>query len=312
MDGDAAVSFRGVSRSFGETRALDSLDMTVGRGDIYGFLGRNGAGKTTAIRVLAGLIRCDSGEVRLMERDAAAGDPSVRGTTGFLVESPAFFSQLNGFDNLVCHLYLMGRRDLAGAAGREQVDRFLRLFGLENAARRKVGGYSLGMRQRLGLAQAFLGDPEVIALDEPANGLDPEGVIAVRGIIRRFVEEKGTTFLISSHILGEMEQLCTRVGIIEKGRMAAEGTLAELGATGRVIVKVTDSARGLVFARERFPECAPRSRQAGGFQLTLAKEGIPRLVRELVEAGFDVQEVSAGTATLEELFLELTGSGGSL
>jgi len=170
-----AIRIRSLSRRFGKTEALRGLDMTVRRGDIYGFLGRNGAGKTTTIRILAGLIGADGGKAELLGENAVSGDPAVRGRVGFLVETPAFFPHLDGFDNLRCHAFLMGSAVRGG-----DILKCLRLFGLEDAARRKVGGYSLGMRQRLGLAQAFLGDPELIVLDEPSIGLDPGGVIAVR------------------------------------------------------------------------------------------------------------------------------------
>jgi len=300
---DAAVRPRSVARRFGETRALAGLDMTVRRGDVYGFLGRNGAGKTTAIRILAGLIRPDSGAAALLGQSVLSGGSAVRAKVGFLVETPAFFPHLNAIENLHCHALL------AGGAERAHILECLDLFGLENVAGRRVGGYSLGMRQRLGLAQAFLGSPDVIILDEPGIGLDPEGVIIVREIIKRYAREKGTTFLISSHILGEMERLCTGVGIIEAGRMVAEGSLSELGARGRVSVKVSDADKGLALAGERFAGSAPHKKADGRILLAMGAENVPELVRILVNAGLDVFEVSSAPATLEELYLDLVGKG---
>lgn len=307
------IVIRGLSRRFGDTQALRGLDMTVQQGDIYGFLGRNGAGKTTAFRILAGLIRPGAGTVHILGRSATQRDPSVRRPVGFLVETPAFFPYLNAVDNLRCHAFL------AGSVTRDEIDECLGLFGLAGVARRKVGGYSLGMRQRLGLAQAFLGDPEILVLDEPSVGLDAEGVIEIREIIRNRAEQQGTTFLISSHILGEMERLCTRIGVVEAGRMMAEGTLTELGAAGQVAFRVSDPPRAESLIDERFPDARHRSGGSssscagepvgsgsdGRILASLEEDQIPHAVRLFVEAGLDVLEVSSGPATLEDLFLHL-------
>jgi len=299
-----AIVLRSLCRNFGETVALRNFEMTVFRGDIHGFLGRNGAGKTTAIRILAGLIRADSGGAEIFGRNVLSGDQAVRRKAGFLVESPSFFAHLSGRDNLWCHALLMG------GISRSQVDESLDLFGLRAAADRKVGGYSLGMRQRLGLAQAFLGDPEIIVLDEPAIGLDPGGVIAIREIIQQYSSEKGTTFLISSHTLGEMERLCSRLSIIDEGSLVAEGSLRELGASGRVTVRVDDVSKGLALIKERFAQAEPRQRDTNRIVLTVDDKDVPDLVRLLVNGGIGVHEVSTGPAMLEDLFLDLVGSGG--
>jgi len=300
----AAIEVRALSRRFGETLALRDFDMTVFRGEVHGFLGRNGAGKTTAIRILAGLINADAGRAEILGEGVVGGSHAVRRRVGFLVESPAFFAHLNGRDNLWCHAMLMGGIE------KSQVDASLDLFGLSAAAGRKVGGYSLGMRQRLGLAQAFLGDPEIIVLDEPAIGLDPGGVIAIREIIQRYSAEKGTTFLISSHTLGEMERLCSRVSIIDEGALVAEGTLGDLGATGRITVRVDNTPKALLLIEEWFDRSEPRLRSGDRIQLTIGEGDVPELVRRLVEAGLAVREVSTGPAVLEDLFLDLVGSGG--
>lgn len=299
-----AIKLRALSRNFGETIALRAFDMTVLRGDIHGFLGRNGAGKTTAIRILAGLIGADSGRAEIFGKSVLDGKHRVRRKVGFLVESPAFFSHLNGRDNLWCHALLMG------GISRSQVDASLDLFGLSAAAGRKVGGYSLGMRQRLGLAQAFLGEPEIIVLDEPAIGLDPGGVIAIREIIQQYSSERGTTFLISSHTLGEMERLCSRISIIDEGSLVAEGSLRELGATGRITVRTDNTPKALTLIEERFRRSEPQLRAGDRIQLTIDEADVPELVRRLVEAGLKVHEVSSGPAVLEDLFLDLVGSGG--
>lgn len=301
---EAAVRLNSLKRRFGSIEALSGLDMNVRPGDIYGFLGRNGAGKTTAIRILAGLIRADSGKAELLGRDVRRGGPGVRERVGFLVETPAFFPQLSGRDNLRCHLHLAGEKD------EKQIDACLDLFGLTPAARRKVGGYSLGMRQRLGLAQTFIGEPRVLILDEPSIGLDPSGVISVREIIHGYAADKGATFLVSSHVLGEVERLCTRIGVIEAGRMVAEGTLVELGAAGRITVRVSDPQKGLTLIEDRVPAAWPALKEGNRISLTLPDDEVPALVRLLVREGLDVFEVATGPAGLEDLYLDLVGKGG--
>ncbi|HEX3582062.1 MAG TPA: ATP-binding cassette domain-containing protein [Thermoanaerobaculia bacterium] len=207
-----------LTRRFGTRVAVDDVHLQVPQGEIYGFLGLNGAGKTTTIRMLLGLIRADEGEVRIF------GEPfrrEVLARIGALVEMPSLYSHLTGRQNLE-----VTRRQIG--APKTSIDRSLGVVGLDDDANRLVREYSLGMRQRLGLALALLGSPELLILDEPTNGLDPAGIHEMRDLIRRMPAEHGVTVFLSSHLLAEVEQIAGFIGIIHKGRMVFQGPLAEL------------------------------------------------------------------------------------
>jgi len=211
---DALVT-NGLSRQFGGRKALSDLSLAVREGEVYGFLGPNGAGKTTAIRCMLGLIRADSGQTAIFGET----DPVSRlAHVGAMVETPAFHLFMSGRDNLmVSALY-------AGLSA-ESVEEALELVGLSDRAEDKVGAYSLGMRQRLGLARAIMGSPRLLILDEPTNGMDPRGMADVRELLLKMVKERGTTVFVSSHLLAEVEKLCSRVGFLDQGRLVAETTV---------------------------------------------------------------------------------------
>jgi ABC-2 type transport system ATP-binding protein len=301
---ESVLSIQSLKKRFGPTVALDGVDLEVGQGDIFGFLGRNGAGKSTTIKIVAGLVTPDEGQVRMLDSDRTGSLPATRRYVGFLIENPAFYPYLDAVENLSCHAMLHGGLDEGFL---DQVHASLKWVGLEEAAHRKVGGYSTGMRQRLGLAQAFLGRPKLMVLDEPLNGLDPEGILHIRTLIREWADQRGTTFFISSHILAEVEQLCTRVGFVARGRIVAEGTLDELGATGWISLRTSRPEAALRLVAERWPEVQARKSSEGHLSMKLAENEIPVLVRELVEQGFDVFEVGRRPRSLEEIFMELTG-----
>jgi ABC-2 type transport system ATP-binding protein len=311
-----ALAFEGVSHSFGKLEALSRVHLHVEEGDIYGFLGLNGAGKTTAIRLVLGLVHLRSGEIRLLGAPLRGPRPleSYR-RTGVLFEDFAAHEYLSGFDHVVLHGRLLGmsRREARAAAGL-----WLERVGIAAKARVRVRGYSLGMKRRLGIACALVGSPRVVILDEPTNGLDPRGIADLRALVLDLNRESGVTFFLSSHILGEVEQLCRTVGIIHRGRMLAQGTVAELTGRGRQRrrIRVAPAARALDLLRSA-PWCrgvdepaepsSPARRAAidgapRWLQAEVDAPDVPRMVRELVTAGVDVHEVSEASERLEAVF----------
>jgi ABC-2 type transport system ATP-binding protein len=231
-----AVSTRGLRKSYGKRRALDGLDLTVPAGVVYGFLGPNGAGKTTTMRLLTGLLHPDAGTIELLGQPFRRGDRTRLFEVGALVESPSFYPYLSGRQNL----RVLAAAGAPVAGGR--VEELLELVGLRERANDKVSGYSLGMKQRLGIAGALLSDPRLLLLDEPANGLDPAGIVAMRETLRRLAAE-GKTVFVSSHLLAEVRVLADVVGIIAAGRLVREGTLdSMLRDQGVVRVRVPQAS----------------------------------------------------------------------
>jgi len=294
---------KGFPRHYGKTAALQDVNLSVRPGDIYGFLGRNGAGKSTTIKILAGLVRADQGSVKVLDSKLSPSHPKVRSRMGFLIENPAFFPHLNAWENLLCHGFLQGG---SKKEKQKEIQACIEQVELKDAAHRRVGGYSTGMKQRLGLAQAFLGNPEIIVLDEPLNGLDPEGIYQIRELLRQRAESRGTTFFVSSHILAEVEQLCNRVGFIAQGKTVAEGTLEELGATGWISVKVSQPEEALQKINAKWPAASPRLFRDKEMNLRMDEALIPDLVRFLVDERFDLYSVTLRPRSLEEIFMEQT------
>ena len=299
-----ALSTRGLRKSYGPRPALDGLDLTVPAGVVYGFLGPNGAGKTTTMRLLTGLLHPDAGTIELLGQPFRRGDRRRLFDVGALVESPSFYPYLSGRQNL---------RVLAAAGApvpSGRVEELLELVGLRERANDKVSGYSLGMKQRLGIAGALLSDPKLLLLDEPANGLDPAGIVAMRETLRRLAGQ-GKTVFVSSHLLAEVRVLADVVGIIAAGRLVREGTLESmLRDQGVVRVRVPRSSEGK--AREVLARLAATEPAAGAAdgEAWLAVHVEPNRAGEvnrlLAEAGIYASGLESGT-DLEDLFLELTG-----
>ena len=218
---DCAVLTHELTRRFGAITAVDNLSLRVPRGSVYGFLGPNGAGKSTTIRMLLGLIRPHGGHINVLDEPLERRGPPLE-RIGTLVEAPSLYGHLTGRENLEA------LRRLAGSPAAARIPEVLRLVGLHDAANRLVRTYSMGMRQRLGLALALLRDPELLILDEPMNGLDPAGIHEMRDLLRRLPETTGVTVFLSSHLLSEVEQVATHVGIIREGRLTFEGSLGDL------------------------------------------------------------------------------------
>jgi ABC-2 type transport system ATP-binding protein len=280
--------------------AVDGVDLAVHRGEVYGFLGPNGAGKTTTMRMLLGLIRPTSGTVDLLGEPPGA--PVGLARVGALVESPGFYPYLSGLDNL---------RILARYRGvpRSQIDAMLDAVDLSDRAGDRFATYSLGMKQRLGVASALLGDPELLVLDEPTNGLDPAGMADMRTLVRRLGAE-GRAVLLSSHLLGEVQQVCDRVGVISGGRLISESTVAELRGRAALVVAATP----LDVAARRAVQLlgADQVQVVGaGLRLTAGEDEAAEINRELVAAGVEVSELRREERSLEEVFLEMTTRKGS-
>ncbi|WP_433531942.1 ABC transporter ATP-binding protein [Micromonospora sp. CA-263727] len=291
------VQTEGLSKRYGGVVAVRDLDLTVRPGEVYGFLGPNGAGKTTTLRMLLGLVRPTAGTVRLFGRTPGAG--RLAGV-GALIEGPAFYPYLSGRENL----RVLAR--YAGVGG-DRVALVLDLVDLTDRAGDRYAGYSLGMKQRLGVAAALLRDPRLLILDEPTNGLDPAGMADMRMLIRR-LGASGCTVLVSSHLLGEVEQICDRVGVISRGRLIAEDSVAQLrGAAGlRVLADPVDEAA----ARVRALVGAERVRVVdGGLELSVEPERAAWLNTELVAAGVAVRELRPRERDLEQVFFDLIEKG---
>jgi len=298
--GDILVETRDLTKRYGpHIMAVDRVSLTVRRGEVYGFLGPNGAGKTTTLRMLLGLIRPTSGEASVLGH--APGDPKGLSRVGALVESPAFYPYLSGRDNL---------RVIARYANvpKKRIEGALDLVGLTDRARDKFATYSLGMKQRLGVAATLLKDPELLILDEPTNGLDPAGMADMRALIRSLGSGERTV-LLSSHLLGEVEQICDRVGVISRGELIAESTVRELRGGAALLV----AAEPLDRARERVEQLLGAERvhvRDGSLRLDADPATAGRINRELVQADVEVTELRRIERTLEEVFLEMTDQKG--
>jgi len=301
------VVTRGLTKRFrGGQLAVDGLDMVVPRGSVYGFLGPNGSGKTTTIRMLLGLVFPTSGSHELLATAMPAGAARVLPRVGSLVEGPAFYSQLSGRANLARIDAVDATADPATTDAR--VTAALERVGLLAAAKKHYRAYSLGMKQRLAIAASLLQPRELIILDEPTNGLDPQGTREVRALIRE-IATGGVTVLVSSHLLAEVEQICTHVGVMRTGRLVFQGPLEQLRARGaaRVQVRTTEPAQ----ASEVLAKLGLADIQVGDGQVSAQIGGqAPEAVcRELVMAGVPVAGFDTPRPSLEDLFVELTGEG---
>ncbi len=301
-----ALATRGLAKRYGPRIALDGLDLRVPTGVVYGFLGPNGAGKTTTMRILTGLVHADAGEVELLGRPFRRGDRHHLFEVGSLIESPSFYPFLSGRENL---------RALAATGApvsRARIDELLTLVSLRDRATDKVSGYSLGMKQRLGIAGALLSDPRLLLLDEPANGLDPAGIVGMRDTLRALAAA-GKTVFVSSHILSEVQQLADVVGIIARGRLVREGAIDTLlREEGAIRVRVApDEVAAAAPVLERVAGDGSVELDGGpeGGWLTVRFDPAhaAELNRALADAGLYASRIEGGT-TLESLFLDLTGT----
>ena len=308
MSPSLALATHGLRKSYGPRLALDGLELSVPTGVVYGFLGPNGAGKTTTMRVLTGLIHADGGTMELLGRPFTGRDRQRLFDVGALVETPAFYPYLSGRGNLTA-LAASGARVPA-----TRIDEVLDIVGLRERSGDKVSRYSLGMKQRLGIAGALLNDPALLLLDEPANGLDPAGIVAMRETLRHLASI-GKTVFISSHLLAEVQQLADVVGIIAAGRLVREGSMQELLASEGIVrvrvqpeeVPAAAAALGRLTAPDRV---TPSVLGPGWISVQITPDRSSEVNRALAQANIYAAEVSGGN-DLEELFLTLTGGEAS-
>ncbi|MDQ0060684.1 ABC transporter ATP-binding protein [Paenibacillus harenae] len=295
----------GLTKKLGGKPVVKDVNLRIGRGDIYGFLGPNGAGKTTTIRMLLGLAKPTRGSIRIFGKDISKDRLAILRSVGSLVEYPSYYGHLNAIENLEAVRRLL-------TVPKNRIDEVLSVVRLTKDAKRPVKGYSLGMKQRLGIATALLGNPELLVLDEPTNGLDPAGILEIRELIKSLPKSHGVTILISSHLLSEIEQMATRVGIIAKGSLIYEDR----------IEKLRERSQGHIHLGVSEPEEAWKLLSASGVKaslvegkLTVAEKNnaaIAAIVARLVGERHQVYRVEEEKVSLESIFLDMTGVEGSL
>ena len=299
----SAIETHALTRRFGRVLAVDGVSMTVPQQAVYGFLGRNGAGKTTTLKMLLGLLRPSEGRALVDGIDVATNRIAAARKVGALLEAHGFYGNLSGRENLDLTRRLLG-------LPKTEIDRVLAVVEMTADAGRRVGGYSLGMRQRLGLARAMLGAPPVLILDEPTNGLDPDGIADMRRFLRDLPGKTGATVLLSSHLLGEIEQTASHVGVVHAGRLVLEGELTALraGVAAQIAVRATDAQAALSLIRSKGLKAETRD---GEVVVTLKSgEGVETasvaLNHALVQAGIGVAAIGPRARSLEGLYRQVT------
>jgi len=300
----AAISARGLAKNYGEVRAVRAVDLDVRSGEIYGFLGRNGAGKTTTIRMLLGLIEPSAGEIELFGSTLRRDREGLLRRVGYLVESAAAYPNLTVRENLEIQRCLTG-------SPKGSTDRAISLLGIEEYADRRAARLSLGNKQRLSLARALLHGPELLILDEPANGLDPAGIIEIRALLRRLADEEGVTIFMSSHLLDEVEQLADRIGIVHEGRLVEEVDVEALrgGGNSSIELEVDDERLAERVLRDELGLTELGRSSAAG--LSVADRGArpEAIARALVGAGVALKRLQPAREDLERHFMRVTGGG---
>jgi ABC-2 type transport system ATP-binding protein len=301
--GRPVIEVVGLTKRFGDRVAVDGVELTVPAGRAFGLLGHNGAGKTTLIRMLLGLTSPDAGDIKVLGQSLPGARAAALARVGAIVEEPRFYGHLSGRENLRAFAAVRGPE------ARTRIPAVLARVGLSERANDKVATYSMGMRQRLGLARCLLADPQLLILDEPTNGLDPGGMLAFRTLVRELVDEEGRTVFISSHLLDEVQRICSAAAIVDHGRVIAHGTIAELlddQADGDVLIGCDDPTRALAIVRARLGiegiETTPT-----GLRIPIGGRGAAaRINAALVAAGIDVWRLESSRRSLEEHFLALT------
>lgn len=296
------IEVSGLTKHYGAFKAVDDLSFKVFKGDVFGFLGQNGAGKSTTIRMLLTLIRPTAGSIRIFGMELGQHRREILSRVGAVIEKPDLYGYISGYQNLSIFAKLSGK-----ACGRNELNETLDMVGLSGRAADKVKTYSQGMKQRLGIACALVHDPDLVILDEPTNGLDPQGIADMRNLILRLSREKGKTFLISSHLLAEIELIANRMIIIDHGKKVVEGNVKELVDPEQLVLHVdtVDDAISIVkISGTRWRECL-RSPNSGRIVMNVQRSDVPELVRELVDMGVGLIALRP-VNSLEEYFLSRT------
>jgi ABC-type multidrug transport system ATPase subunit len=299
------IETKGLSKRYKGRYAVSNLNLKIAKGDIYGFLGPNGAGKTTTIRMLLGLIQPSGGSVHIFGQPLQKERLSILRRVGSLVEYPSYYGHLSAVDNLEAIRRILG-------SPTSKIAEVLDIVGLTKEARRPVKGYSLGMKQRLGIASALLGSPELLLLDEPTNGLDPSGILEIRELIKQMPKQHGITVLISSHLLSEVELTAGTVGIIRQGELVFQDTISHLHeqAQGRISLVVSEPELALTVLQRQGVEAVQN-----GSAIMLEHTDNPalaRIVKNLVERDHSIYRVEEKRKSLEDLFLQIVGEGKQL
>ena len=299
---NTVLELKNVSKSFGKRKVIDNLSLEVKEGEIYGFLGPNGSGKTTTIKMILRLIDNDSGEIKVNGYDTKKQFEKAMECIGAIVENPDMYKYMSGIDNLKLHARIRN-------VDSKRIDEVLELVELKDRAKDKVGKYSLGMKQRLGLALTLLHKPKVLILDEPTNGLDPAGIKKLRDILKEISHKEGVAVFVSSHILAEMQQMCDKVAVLDNGKIVKVETIknAEEETTETVEIRVKDTEKTLQILKEKFGFNTKIENK--NIFVTLPTEQLPKVVKELAIADVEIKAVIPKEHTLEEIFFDATEGG---
>ncbi|KAB2333139.1 ATP-binding cassette domain-containing protein [Cytobacillus depressus] len=294
-----------LTKKFKKRYAVEAVNLQIKQGEIYGFLGPNGAGKTTTIRMLLGLAKPTYGSIRIFGKDMKKEKLSVLKKVGSLVEYPSYYGHLTAYENLEAIRILLD-------APKSRIEEVLRIVRLSKEAKRPVKGFSLGMKQRLGIAAALLGNPELLILDEPTNGLDPSGILEIRELIKSMPKEHGMTILVSSHLLSEIDQMATQVGIISKGKMIFQNSIETLRqrSQSKILLKVNETEQAWRLLLSKGIQAEVENNRL--FLPFSSDEQVSAVIDELVYNHISVFRVQEEKKSLEEIFLELTGGEASL
>lgn len=292
-----------ITKKYGEQLAVDNVNMTIKKGDIYGFIGQNGAGKTTLIRLITGLIHKSGGEIELLGANEENELNKARTMVGSLIESPSLYTNMTARENLEVS------RLVRNIPGKKCIDEVLELVGLKDVEKKKVKNFSLGMRQRLGIANALMGNPKLLILDEPINGLDPMGIVEIRELLKKINKEKDMTILISSHILSELSELATTYGIISNGKLIEEITANQLSEKCRqyIDLRVDDTARAVILLERELGISDYEVLEDSNIKVFSNLDNVGEVNSLLSRSGIIVESISVKGENLEEYFMNKVG-----